>query len=197
MFLASGLRPGSATTMIERVISTILKGSAGKDISFVFAHTIDSRLRGELTNKVLLTSTNLEAGESHNARRNSERTERECKTNTSRRPQYTLHQKHHWNCIDREVASQVEGKVQDERLWRVENRARALFLRPLHGHRCAAEEGIVEEDSQVARNDKSRDTEEHLAQSRVTGEVEECPVESQHAEFGEAHSDIVEVVRGE
>jgi len=143
-----------------------------------------------------LSCPNLEASEAHNARRNSERTERECKTNTSRRPQYTLHQEHNRNRVDSQVASQVESKVQDKRLWRVENGARALFLRPLHRYRCTAEEGIVEEDSQVARDDKSRNTEEHLAQSRVTSEVEERPVESQHAEFGEAHADIVEVVRG-
>ena len=161
------------------------------------AHRICSTQNGELTNEVFLSCSNLEAGEAHNARRNSKRTERERKTHTSRRPQHTFHQEHNRNGVDREVASQVESKVQDERLWRVENGASALFLRPLHGHRCAAEKSIVEKDSQVTRDNKSRDTEEHLAQSRVTSEVEECPVESQHAEFGETHSDIVEVVRGE
>jgi len=183
--------------MIERVISTILKGSANEYVSPVLVHVMYSSPKGELTNQVFLSCTNLEAGEPHNARGNSECTERKCKTNTSRRPQDALHEQYNRNSVDREVASQVESKVQDERLWRVENGASPLLLGPLHRHGCTAEERIVEEDSQVARDDKSRDTEEHLAQSRVTSEVEERPVESQHAEFGEAHSDIVEVVRGE
>lgn len=96
-----------------------------------------------------------------------------------------------------EVAGQVEGKVEDEGLRGVEDAAGTLLLRPLDGDVGAAEEGVVEEDGEVAGADEGGDAPEGLTDARAGVDGEVGPVEGDHAELGEAHADVVEVVGGE
>lgn len=150
-----------------------------------------------LTNEVLLTSANLQAYETHDARSNSKSTQSERKSHASGVPQHALCEKYDRDGVDDEVASQVERKVQDEGLRRIKHGACTFLLGPLYGYGGSAKESIVKENGQVARDDESGKGEEHLAQARVTREVEKGPVKRQHAEFGKAHADIVEVVGSE
>ena len=165
-----------------------------RQVSYYVAHQASTSPRDKLTNEVFLASANLQAHKAHDSRSNSKRTQPERKSNASRVPQHALDEKHDRDSVDDEVASQIERKVQDKRLGRIKHGACAFLLGPLYGDGGSTKESIVEENGEVARDDESGKGEEHLAQTRVTREVEEGPVKRQHAEFGEAHADIVEVV---
>jgi hypothetical protein len=96
------------------------------------------------------------------------------------------------------VASQVEGEVENERLRRIKDTARAFFHGPLNRNILAAEESIIPENYHVRDADKGGNTVQRLAHDGAhacRGE-EVRPVESQHAHLGEAHADIVKVVGG-
>jgi hypothetical protein len=149
-----------------------------------------------LTNKVLLAGSDLERGEADDSGDDGKGTEAEGDGYTSGLLEYTLSQKNEGNSVANKVASQVERKVEDEGLRGVEYRACAVLLRPLHRNISAAEECVVEEDGQVARDDKSSHAPQHLAHGGLGLEVKEGPVKRQHAELGEAHAEIVEVVGG-
>jgi hypothetical protein len=147
-----------------------------------------------LTNKVLLPRAHLQAHKPHDTRDNRQRTQRERQRNTARAPEHTPREQYGRNGVYNKVAGEVEGEVEDEGLGGVEHGARAVLLAPLDGHIGAAEEGVVKQDGQVASHHEAGHAEEHLAQPWVGGEVEVGPVEGEHAEFGEAHADVVEVV---
>lgn len=98
--------------------------------------------------------------------------------------------------LTNKVAGQIEGKVEDKRLGGVEDAAGAFFLRPLHGNVLATKEGIVPQDSHIRQADKCGNAVEDLAHARADVVAEVGPVEGQHAQFGETHAEIVEIVGG-
>lgn len=147
-----------------------------------------------LTNKVLLSSAHFQADKSDNTRDNCQSSQRKCECDAIGTLKHASRQQDGWNSIDDKIAGQVESEVENERLRRVEHRARAVFLAPLYRHVGATEERIVEQNCQVTGDDKCGHGVEHLAQSRVGRQVEICPVEGKHTELGEAHTNIVEVV---
>lgn len=70
-------------------------------------------------------------------------------------------------------------------------------MRPLHRDVFAAEERVVEETRQIAGNDEGDHEQQDFPHRSVAVNIEEGPVESQHAELGQAQSEVVEIVRGE
>jgi len=91
------------------------------------------------------------------------------------------------------VRRQVHGEVEAEWQRCVEHAASALFLGPLDRHRDTAIEGVHPQDNEVSSADVSGYNVDGLAKRGTAGR-EDAPVESQHADFREAHADIVEVV---
>lgn len=167
-----------------------------EDLQETCKHIISTALqtRTRLTNKVLLPRAHLQAHEPHNTRDDRQRTQRERQRNTARAPEHTPCEQNGRDGVYNKVAGEVEREVEDEGLGGVEHGARAILLAPLDGHIGAAEEGVVEQDGQVASHHEAGHAVEHLAQPGVGGQVEVGPVEGEHAEFGEAHADVVEVV---
>ena len=145
--------------MMESAISSILK------ISTTCKYTVSAPLqtRTILTNKVLLPRPHLQAHKPDNTRGDRQCTERERQLNTPRAPEHTPREQNGRDGVDDKVARQVKREVEDERLGGVENGARAVLLAPLDGHIGAAEEGIVEQDGQVASHHEAGHAVQHLA----------------------------------
>lgn len=95
--------------------------------------------------------------------------------------------------LTEQVRRQVHGKIEAERQRCVEHTASALLLRPLDRHRDTAVEGVHPKHNEVGGADVSSHNVYGLAKRGTTGR-EDSPVESQHADLGEAHAYIVEVV---
>lgn len=129
-----------------------------------------------------MASADLEGRKAHDGAEDGQGTEDEGEDETGRGVEDMLAQEDDRNSVDYsmgisvcsmfellsalltyKIASQIEGKVDDERLRRIEDTASTLFLRPLHGNVLATEEGVVPEDGEVASRDEGRDADENLA----------------------------------
>jgi len=149
--------------MIESAISTILKGST-KQMSAGYREVYSCN---GLTNKVLLTSSHLQANKTNDTRHDCQSTECERKGDTSGALEHASCQKHSWNCVHHKVASQVECEVEDKGLRCIENGTGAIFLTPLNRDVCAAEESVIEENGEIASNDEASHAIKHLPHARV------------------------------
>jgi hypothetical protein len=87
----------------------------------------------------------------------------------------------------------VHRKIEIKRLRRIKHAAGPFLLAPLLAHRHAAEEGIHPQHDEVHEEDVSRHGVDGFAQGWAVG-GEDAPVEGEHAHFGQAHADVVEVV---
>lgn len=169
----------------------------------------------QLTNKVLLSSAHLQRDETDHAderRRETEhegevdgrlvllaldireKEERECVNCWASKGQWhSLQIVGSGPSLTKNIRRLIHRKVEVERLGRVKHAASALFLRPLDGNRHAAEERVHPEHDEVDEEDVACHCVDCFAQSRAVRR-EDAPVEGEHAHFGEAHADVVEVV---
>lgn len=146
------------------------------------------------THKVFLARANFEADEANDARGHGECSRSKGRNDRSGCLEDALDEERRREHVDDQVARQAKREVEDKWLLSIEHRTCAFFQRPLHRDVFTAEECVVEEARQIAGNDEGSHEQQDLAHRSVTVEIEESPVESQHAELGKAQPKVIEVV---